>query len=282
MSTENDTAGEVSEETPAESSAPPPEESAEAKQPESVVAEPEIVKAAKTNNSTGFIILFFVLGFVVSLVVGWVVFPKLLYSKKEQPVDFNHVQHNELVDNGCQSCHFLRDDGTFSGIPKLRQCIDCHEEQQGESANEVKFVNEYVRKGIEVPWLVYARQPDCVFFSHAAHIQTAKMDCVTCHGPIGESESLKPYEENRITGYSRDIWGKNIAGFTRNPQKRMKMDVCANCHAGQTEMAKDTGVEPAWRRLFTNAVNIVFPGSTKAGRQSSVQTGREACFVCHK
>ena len=37
---------------------------------------------------------------------------------------------------------------------------------------------------------------------------------VTRH--IGESESLKIYEENRITGYSRDIWGKSIGGFKKN------------------------------------------------------------------
>ena len=59
-----------------------------------------------------------------------------------------------------------------------------------------------------MPWLVYARQPDCVFFSHAAHIYGAEMECRTCHGDIGTSESLKPYEENRITGYSRDISSK--------------------------------------------------------------------------
>ena len=108
------------------------------------------------------------------------------------------------------------------------------------------------------------------------------MDCITCHGPIGESEHLKTYEVNRITGYSRDIWGRNIAGLKRNPWDRMKMDDCANCHASQTDTALTTEVEPSLRRLFTNAVNIVFPNSTRTGNPSSVQTGKEACFVCHK
>ena len=80
----------------------------------------------------------------------------------------------------------------------------------------------------------------------------AEMDCATCHGNIGESESLKVYEENRITGYSRDIWGGNIAGFKRNTWDRMKMDDCAEGHQREN-------------------VDL-----------NSVQTERGGCFECHK
>jgi hypothetical protein len=198
------------------------------------------------------IILFFLIGLTLMMVVGWMIFPKVLYSKKSQPFDFNHKLHLEQVDDGCQSCHFFRKDGTFSGVPRLAQCVDCHEDVIGESKNEAIFVEQYVQKDREVPWHVYARQPDCVFFSHAAHVKGAEMDCVTCHGHTGTSESLKPYEENRITGYSRDIWGHNIAGIKHNSWDRMKMDDCAACH-------KESGVH-----------------------KSSAQTGRDACFVCHK
>jgi len=206
----------------------------------------------KENGAGGTITLFFIIGLVASLVLGWVIFPQLLYSKKKQPIDFNHVLHNELVEESCESCHFFREDGTYSGVPKLAQCIECHEEVQGESEAEEKFVTQYVAKDREVPWLVYARQPDCVFFSHIAHVKLGRMDCVTCHGPIGESESLKVYEENRITGYSRDIWGKNIAGIKWNSWDRMKMDDCSECHQKN---------------------NI---------KQGSVQTQKGGCFVCHK
>ena len=43
---------------------------------------------AESGGAGGFIILFFVLGFAASLVVGWVVFPKLLYSQKKSTVRF--------------------------------------------------------------------------------------------------------------------------------------------------------------------------------------------------
>jgi hypothetical protein len=206
-----------------------------------------------TENGAGIpIVLFFALGLIASLIVGWVIFPQVLYSQKRQPVDFNHALHAEEVDNSCESCHFFREDGTFSGVPKLAQCIDCHEEVNGEDPEEEKFVNEYVAKEREVPWLIYSRQPQNVFFSHVAHVKMAQMDCVTCHGHIGESESLKVYEENRISGYSRDIWGRNIAGFKRNSWDRMKMDDCSECHQKEN-------------------VN-----------QNSVQTLKGGCFVCHK
>ena len=203
------------------------------------------------DGAGGPIILFFIIGLIVSLIVGWVIFPQLLYSQKKQPVDFNHALHNELFEDGCESCHFFREDGSYSGVPRLAQCIDCHEEVNGEDPEEEKFVYEYVAKQREVPWLIYSRQPQNVFFSHAAHVKMAQMDCVTCHGDIGESESLEVYEENRISGYSRNIWGKNIAGIKRNSWDRMKMDDCSECHVKEN-------------------VN-----------QNSVQTLRGGCFVCH-
>jgi hypothetical protein len=199
-----------------------------------------------------YLLLFFIIGLALSMVSGWVFLPKALYVKKSQPFDFSHKRHLELVEQSCESCHFFRADGTFSGAPRLEQCIDCHAEVNGESEDEAIFFEQYVVPGREVPWLVYARQPDCVFFSHAAHIKGARMECVTCHGHMGTSDSLKPYEENRITGYSRDIWGRNIGGFKRNTWDRMKMDDCAECH------------------------------ETAGVHDSSVQTGRDACFVCHK
>ncbi len=206
---------------------------------------------AQKDDGGGMVILFFIVGFAVSLLFGWVVFPELLYSEKSQPIDFNHVIHVEMVGD-CESCHYFREDGTYAGVPKLAQCRDCHMDVQTEDPSEIKFVEEYVWNDREVPWLIYSKQPDCVYFSHAAHVQKAGMECKTCHGPIGESTSLKPYEENRVTGYSRDIWGKNIAGLKKHTWDRMKMDDCAECH-------KEKGV-----------------------LQSSVQTGKGACFVCHK
>jgi len=185
------------------------------------------------SSGVGMGVIFFIAAFAVCFLSGWLLFPTLLYSKKEQPFNFNHALH--VAETGsCETCHSFREDGSFAGIPKNSACIECHESQLGETEDEAIFMTEYVEKGVEVPWLIYSKQPDCVFFSHAAHVVGAKMECVTCHGPIGESETLKPYQENKITGYSRDIWGENIWGIKKNSWDRMKMDDCAECHQEET------------------------------------------------
>ncbi len=188
----------------------------------------------KDDKGLGLGVIFFIVAFVVCFLSGTLLFPKLLYSKKEQPFNFDHELHvSEAGD--CDACHSYRDDGTFTGIPKLATCLDCHtDEPLGETEDEAIFAEEYVANEKEVPWLVYSRQPDCVFFSHAAHTIKAGNDCKTCHGPIAESTSSRPYEENRLTGYSRDIWGKNIFGIKKHSWDRMKMDDCAECHKKET------------------------------------------------
>ena len=202
---------------------------------------------------------FFVLGFIGSLILGWVIFPMALYSSQSQPMDFNHALHlnPEIVDGiegdtekeKCLFCHAFRDDGTFAGIPKLEKCTECHDDPEsplGETPEEKEFLEKYVAEEMEIPWLSYSRQPDCVYFSHIAHIEMGEVECRMCHGHHGESETLPVYKENRISGYSIDIWGRRISGWKTNPWDSMKMDDCADCH-------------------------------TETGHEEN-----NACFVCHK
>jgi len=97
-------------------------------EPKANLTSPGSEHGEKEDGAGGPIILFFILGLIGSLLVGWVAFPALLYSQKKQPIDFDHALHNGLVDNGCESCHFFREDGTYSGVPQLAQCVQCHEE----------------------------------------------------------------------------------------------------------------------------------------------------------
>ena len=249
---------------------------------ENEIKTPPMPEKKSKEGVGGTILLFFVLGFVASLIVGWVIYPKILYSQKKQPVKYNHALHVELVEEGCESCHYFREDGSFSGVPKLAECIECHQEVNGISAEEEKFVNQYVATGQEVPWLIYSKQPACVFFSHAAHVKTAKMDCASCHGPVGESEEPRIYEENRLTGYSRDIWGRNIAGIKKNSWDRMKMNDCADCHARTASLVTDTSLQGSITRQLREMAAVVFPSATVIAKGSSVQTEKDACFVCHK
>ncbi|MBN2032309.1 MAG: cytochrome C [Deltaproteobacteria bacterium] len=202
-------------------------------------------------------LVYFLAGLIPSLALGWLIFPALLYSKQPQPLQFNHAIHThpqigiegKTEEERCLQCHGFREDGTFTGIPNLATCMKCHDDPEstlGETPEEEKFNEEYVALGKEVPWLLYHRQPDCVYFSHIAHVKMGKQECRTCHGDHGRSEKLPLHQRNRISTYSRNIWGYNIAGYVRNPWERMKMDNCADCH-------------------------------TKTGHEEN-----NACFVCHK
>ena len=202
-------------------------------------------------------LVYFVVGLVPVLIIGWLLFPMALYSKQAQPVEFNHAIHSmpdigiegETEVERCLYCHEFRDDGTFSGIPTLDRCMECHDDPEsplGEEPEEERFLKQYVAEKEEIPWLVYYRQPDCVYFSHIAHVKMGNLDCGNCHGDHGRSEQLPLYRQNRLTGYSINIWGENIAGYKSNPWDRMKMDDCAECH-------------------------------TDKGQEQN-----NACFVCHK
>ncbi len=193
---------------------------------------------------------FFLAGFVGALILGWTIFPMLLYSSQPQPMNFNHVLHMEGAGiDECTYCHAFRSDGTFVGIPNLASCTECHEDPDfplGESEAEIAFLKDYVAEGKEIPWLSYSRQPDCVYFSHTAHVEMGELECRTCHGDHGETTELPPYQENRITGYPIGIWGKNISGLKTDTWDSMKMNDCAECH-------------------------------TEKGHEEN-----NACFVCHK
>ncbi|MBW1721049.1 MAG: cytochrome c3 family protein [Deltaproteobacteria bacterium] len=202
-------------------------------------------------------LVYFLAGLVPALLIGWVVFPMALYSKEFQPLRFSHAIHSmpdigiegETEIERCLYCHGFREDGTFEGIPKIGKCMECHDDPEsplGEDPEEARFLKEYVAEGKEVPWLSYYRQPDCVYFSHIAHVKMGKVECRECHGDHGKSDDLPPYRRNRLTGYSINIWGKNIAGYKSNPWDSMKMDDCAECH-------------------------------TRKGQEQN-----NACFVCHK
>ena len=132
-------------------------------------------------------IILFLLGFIGAMAAGWVVLPNLLYSKKAQPIDFSHVAHQS---EDCESCHSLRADGTYSGVPRIDKCRECHESAQGSSEAEASLISDYVEKNREVPWKVYAWQPDNVCFSHAPH-KGLGLEFACFHRDVSNEEQMK-------------------------------------------------------------------------------------------
>ena len=111
------------------------------------------------------------MGLVVALILGWWVLPNLMKETKKQPIAFSHVEHVQKQGMTCEQCHFVRADGSFSGTPTTAQCAECHFTVLGSNPEEERFVRDYVQTGREIKseWLIYQKQPDNVFFSHALH-----------------------------------------------------------------------------------------------------------------
>ena len=186
----------------------------------------------------------FAAGLVAALVIGWWVYPALLFAKLQQPAPFNHQAHLVKVGMACSDCHTLRDDGSFRGLISTADCAICHLRPQGDSPQEKKFIEDYIAKGREVRWLVHQKQPANVYFSHAAHSVdncnachdfAPKELCNLCHVDMARTAAAPPVLENRMTGYSSTT---------------MKMDQCERCHA--------------------------YPGHLRE------TDANNACFVCHK
>lgn len=175
-------------------------------------------------------LLVFGIGVVLALIAGWVAFPRALYLRRAQPLDFHHKIHSEKSGAQCDTCHALDSNGEFSGLPRMEVCAGCHADKLGSSKSEAVLVDDYIKPAHETPWLVYARQPANVWFSHAIHTRRAGLACTECHGTYGESDQTRIYEQNRISGYSRDIWGHSISRLGRAPHDGMKMSDCENCH----------------------------------------------------
>ena len=157
----------------------------------------------------------FIVGITFGLIIGWFAFPMALYRSNEQPMQFSHLTHTgEKAGMACADCHSTNERGRFQGIPEVAKCSECHASLLGESEMEKILVEEYITPNKEIPWRVYSRQPDNVFFSHAPHVILGELKCETCHGGHGNSEFLRTHQTNRISGYSRDIWGANISGIS--------------------------------------------------------------------
>ena len=176
--------------------------------------------------------IFFGSGLAAMLAIGWIVFPALLYKSEPQPINFSHKIHaGDQVGLACQDCHSMSSDGRYLGLPRIAKCAECHSAQIGQNENEKRLVEEFVTPNKEIPWLVYSRQPDNAYFSHASHVVYGKMKCETCHDSIGTSDSLRSLHTDRISGYSRTLAGSSVLEYPFHSIEGMKMDRCIDCHA---------------------------------------------------
>lgn len=170
-------------------------------------------------------------GLGAAMIFGWIFFPYIVYKPMDQPLQFSHAAHNsDDVGLKCEDCHAFDTDGRFCGIPSIEKCAACHSEPMGISNEEKKLSEDYVKPGREIPWIIYSKQPQNVFFSHATHVKLAGIECRSCHFGQANTRKLRPAYISRISGYSLDVFGKDLFNLPSTPSLGMRMDDCSSCH----------------------------------------------------
>ena len=136
---------------------------------------------------------FFLLGLAIGSALLLLGITYSTSSKPGQPIAFNHKKH---VDQGleCDACHKYYKTQSFSGMPDISVCLECHKEPVTKSPEEEK-IRQFAKRGEEIPWRRIYGEPDHVFYSHQVHVVLAKIECKTCHGSIAQSEKppIRPF-----------------------------------------------------------------------------------------
>lgn len=113
--------------------------------------------------------------------ISWALRPRPVV----QPIAFDHKRHLQ-EDIDCKGCHKQVEEGAHATLPSIKACLLCHQEAKGKHPDEPK-VREYAKDGREIPWAQANRLVGHVYFSHAAHVKYAKLDCRDCHGDMKEA-----------------------------------------------------------------------------------------------
>lgn len=157
----------------------------------------------------------FAMGLAVAFVAGIVGLRPYFQESLRQPIQFNHLAHNGV---DCSACHEFVNTDSFAGLPSLDLCLTCHETPITESPEEEK-IRTLARQGTPVEWRRLFRQPAHVFYSHRRHVEIARLECVECHGEIGNS-TAPPARVTNLT----------MEACTSCHEKKNVKDSCLDCH----------------------------------------------------
>lgn len=171
----------------------------------------------------------------------------------DQPVKFSHKVH--VGDNGldCKYCHTTVEQGKSAGIPATNLCMNCHiiiREGTHSGKFEIAKIVEAVEKGKPIEWVRIHNLPEHVFFSHAVHVGSGKLDCTQCHGQVKEMDIMKQHSD-------------------------LSMGWCINCHRETKVNFVDNPYYDQYAKLHEDL---------KAGKVDSItaeKIGANDCMRCH-
>lgn len=155
-----------------------------------------------------------------------------------QPVKFSHKVHAGINRTECLYCHHTAEYGKSAGIPSLNVCWNCHAIVR-EGTNSGKFeinkiVLAYEQTGKPFQWIRIHNLPDHVFFSHAQHVGSGKLDCEECHGTVEEMDVI--YQNSDLSmGWCLDCHRTHKVQFMENEYYTIYKEYHEKIKAGEMD-----------------------------------------------
>lgn len=188
-------------------------------------------------------------------------------------VAFDHVRHAE-EDLACLDCHKKAATEDLASLPKMGQCMKCHEGIDEEKPPERRLAALY---GTDPAWSHVTVLPGEVIFSHKVH-GDAKVDCAECHRGIQSS--------TRVTSDLRVAMADCMACHARQP---LKETVAAGDAAGPFLDRAPVASLPGGGAVFNASAAPEKPtdGDAPAAPPAAKRVPRAAlvandCAVCHR
>ncbi len=171
----------------------------------------------------------------------------------DQPIKFSHKVHAGENGIDCMYCHTTVEQGKSASIPAANLCMNCHvliREGTNSGKFEIAKVVAAAESGKPIEWTRIHNLPDHVFFSHAVHVGSGKLDCKQCHGAVEEMDIMKQ-------------------------QNDLSMGWCVNCH-------RETEVDFANNKYYEHHLKL--HEDLKSGKIDKVTAndiGANDCMRCH-
>ncbi|HNS16768.1 MAG TPA: c-type cytochrome [Bacteroidales bacterium] len=116
------------------------------------------------------------------------------YYEPDQPIAFSHYIHAGQNQIDCQYCHSTATISKSAGFPSPQLCLNCHNViQKGTYSGtaEIAKISQSISSGKSIEWIRVHNLPDHVYFNHAQHFKTGKMDCTECHGEVEKMDRVR-------------------------------------------------------------------------------------------
>ena len=170
----------------------------------------------------------------------------------DQPIKFSHKVHAGQNQTSCLYCHFTAEQSKSAGIPPANVCANCHVIVKDGSRSgkfEIAKIYQALDNNKRIEWVKVHNLPDHVYFNHAQHVVTGKIDCKQCHGDVATMDQVIQVND-------------------------LSMGWCVNCH-------RETGVQ------FTNKFYGKYEqlhkdlSEGKIDKVTVEKIGGNDCMKCH-